>query len=115
MAMTAITTYRCPDCGRVWKADRPLWRCACGSHLNLTPGRGLARGEIASGEASLWRYAAALALRGPPRVSARRGLDPARHARLARGEGSLQARIANVDRLVQGPRHRRHDQPSARG
>src|SRR5438094_5215542 len=76
MAMTAIATYRCPDCGRVWNADRPLWRCACGSHLNLTPGRGLARSEIASGEASLWRYSAALALRGPPRVSLGEGWTP---------------------------------------
>jgi threonine synthase len=76
MAMTAIATYRCPGCGRVWNADRPLWRCACGSHLNLTPGRGLARSEIASGEASLWRYSAALALRGPPRVSLGEGWTP---------------------------------------
>src|SRR5438552_9594838 len=76
MAMTAIATYRCPDCGRVWNADRPLWRCACGSHLNLTPGRGLARSEIASGEASLWRYAAALALRGPPLTSLGEGWTP---------------------------------------
>ena len=35
MAATAMATYRCPGCGRVWNADRPLWRCACGSHLNF--------------------------------------------------------------------------------
>ena len=69
MALTTIATYRCPGCGRVWQADRPLWRCACSSHLNLAPGPGLARGEIAANEASLWRYATALALRGPPRIS----------------------------------------------
>jgi threonine synthase len=74
--MTAIATYRCPDCGRVWNADRPLWRCACGSHLNLTSGRGLARGEIVAEEASLWRYAASLALRGPPRISLGEGWTP---------------------------------------
>ena len=74
--MMAIATYRCPGCGRVWKADRPLWRCECGSHLNLTPGRGLARGEIAAHEASLWRYAAALALSGPPRISLGEGWTP---------------------------------------
>jgi threonine synthase len=74
--MTAIATYRCPGCGRVWTADRPLWRCECGSHLNLTPGRGLARGEIVAEEASLWRYAAALALRGPPRISLGEGWTP---------------------------------------
>ncbi len=76
MAATAIATYRCPGCGRVWNADRPLWRCECGSHLNLTSGRGLARSEIAANEASLWRYAAALALRGPPRISLGEGWTP---------------------------------------
>ncbi len=76
MALTTIATYRCPGCGRVWKADRPLWRCACGSHLNLAPGLGLARGEIAANEASLWRYATALALRSPPRISLGEGWTP---------------------------------------
>jgi threonine synthase len=66
---TVIATYHCAACGRAYAADRPLWRCDCGSHLNLAPGRGLARRDIAAGDASLWRYAAALALRGPPRVS----------------------------------------------
>jgi threonine synthase len=76
MAVTAIGTYRCPGCARVWNADRPLWRCECGSYLNLTPGRGLTREEIAADEASLWRYAAALALRGPPRVALGEGWTP---------------------------------------
>jgi len=61
--------YDCPGCGRSWAADQPRWRCDCGSHLNLAPANGLSRDEITAGEASLWRYAAALALRGPPRVS----------------------------------------------
>jgi len=74
--MTAIATYRCPGCGRIWNADRLLWRCACGSHLNLTAGPGLERGEIVAEEASLWRYAAALALRGPPRISLGEGWTP---------------------------------------
>jgi threonine synthase len=68
--------YSCPTCGRAAAADRPLWRCRCGGPLNLVPGRGLARGEIAAGEASLWRYAAALALRQPPRVSLGEGWTP---------------------------------------
>jgi threonine synthase len=71
--MTA--SYRCPACGARLAADRPLWRCPCGSHLNLAPGPGLARGEIDRGEASLWRYRAALAL-GPPRVSLGEGWTP---------------------------------------
>jgi threonine synthase len=69
-------TYDCPACGRAWAADQLRWRCDCGSHLNLAPGDGLSRGEISVGEASLWRYAAALALRGPPRVSLGEGWTP---------------------------------------
>ena len=69
-------TYDCPACGRAWAADQLRWRCDCGSHLNLAPGDGLSRGDIAMGEASLWRYAAALALRGPPRVLLGEGWTP---------------------------------------
>jgi threonine synthase len=76
MTTTAIATYQCPACRRSYAADRPLWRCDCGSHLNLATGQGLTRDEIAVGEASLWRYAAALALRGPPRVSLGEGWTP---------------------------------------
>jgi threonine synthase len=71
-----IASYSCPACGRVHRADRPLWRCDCGSHLNLLPGSGFVRGQIASGECSLWRYAAALAFAGPPRVSLGEGWTP---------------------------------------
>jgi threonine synthase len=71
-----IASYICPACAATYCADQPLWRCACGSHLNLAPGRGLARSEIASSEASLWRYAAALALQGPPRVTLGEGWSP---------------------------------------
>jgi threonine synthase len=72
--MTAI--YLCPACGRRVRADRPRWRCDCGSHLNLAPGRGLARRDIVPGDASLWRYRAALALAGPPRLSLGEGWTP---------------------------------------
>ena len=71
-----VGIYLCPACGREFAADRPLWRCDCGSHLNLSPGRGLSRREISAGEASLWRYAAALALSNPPRVSLGEGWTP---------------------------------------
>ncbi|MGA8381598.1 MAG: pyridoxal-phosphate dependent enzyme [Stellaceae bacterium] len=64
-----IPSYVCPACGRVSAADRPRWRCECGSHFDLSAGTGLSRGRIDRAEASLWRYAAALALRGPPRVT----------------------------------------------
>src|SRR5215472_16336013 len=69
-------TYLCPVCGTTLAADRPLWRCDCGSHLNLAPGQGMSRGEIVTSDASLWRYRAALALNGPPRVSLGEGWTP---------------------------------------
>src|ERR1700751_3980741 len=72
----AIASYHCSTCGRSYPADRLLWRCDCGSHLNLAPGRGLMRAEIASREPSLWRYAEALALAGPPVMSLGEGLTP---------------------------------------
>jgi threonine synthase len=68
--------YHCPACGRVYPADRPMWACECGSHLNLAPGRGFERGEIVLSEASLWRYAAILALSRPPRVFLGEGWTP---------------------------------------
>jgi threonine synthase len=86
----ATATYRCPACREEYAADRPRWRCDCGSHLNLEPGRGLGRGEIVAGEASLWRYAAALALRTPPCVSLGEGWTPLvrRRWRVSEGRGS---------------------------
>jgi threonine synthase len=71
-----FATYRCPACGRTVAADRPIWRCDCGSHLNLEPGGGITRAQIDGGEASLWRYRAALALSQPPRVSLGEGWTP---------------------------------------
>jgi threonine synthase len=68
--------YRCPACGAILAADRPLWRCACGSHLNLEPGQGLVRADIDTADKSLWRYRAALAPSGPPRVSLGEGWTP---------------------------------------
>ncbi|HTZ38469.1 MAG TPA: pyridoxal-phosphate dependent enzyme [Stellaceae bacterium] len=73
--MTAAT-YLCPACGARLAADRPRWRCECGSHLNLAPGEGMARGEIDAAVPSLWRYRAALALAGPPRLSLGEGMTP---------------------------------------
>src|SRR6202051_3455441 len=68
--------YLCPACGTVVPADRPLWRCDCGSHLNLAPSEGLVRGEIGRSDASLWRYRAALALDDAPAVSLGEGWTP---------------------------------------
>src|SRR5579862_135981 len=74
--MSPVASYRCPACGASVAADRLLWCCACGSHLNLAPGPGLARGDIVAADASLWRYRAALALQGPPPVSLGEGWTP---------------------------------------
>ncbi|MBV9375481.1 MAG: pyridoxal-phosphate dependent enzyme, partial [Alphaproteobacteria bacterium] len=71
-----IASLHCATCGRVHRADRPRWRCECGGHLNLAPGSGFDRHAIVATEASLWRYAAALALAGPPRVSLGEGWTP---------------------------------------
>jgi threonine synthase len=74
--MHSAAIYQCPACGARLPADRPLWRCDCGSHIDLVPGPGMTRGEIAAGEASLWRYRAALRLRRPPQVSLGEGWTP---------------------------------------
>jgi len=68
--------YLCPACGKTIPASRPLWRCDCGSHLNLAPGQGMTRDAIDVADASLWRYRAALALGGSPRVSLGEGWTP---------------------------------------
>jgi threonine synthase len=72
----AVASYRCSACGHNIVADRAVWRCNCSAPLELTPGPGLSRRDIAVTEASLWRYGAALALRNPPRVSLGEGWTP---------------------------------------
>ena len=74
--MMTVAAYHCPACGRNLAADRPRWRCDCGGPLELAPGPGLSRGDIAAGEPSLWRYAAALPLAAPPRVTLGEGWTP---------------------------------------
>jgi threonine synthase len=71
-----VAIYHCPACGTQHAADRPLWHCDCGSHLNLGPGKGLSRGEIVGSDASLWRYRAALVVASPPRVTLGEGWTP---------------------------------------
>ena len=71
-----VASYHCPGCGWKTAADRPRWRCDCGAPLELDPAPGLNRRDIAAREASLWRYAAALALQRPPRVSLGEGWTP---------------------------------------
>ncbi len=72
----AEPSFHCPACGRNIAADRPRWRCDCGGPLHLAPGPGLSRHDIETGNASLWRYAAGLAMRGSPLVSLGEGWTP---------------------------------------
>jgi threonine synthase len=72
--MTTVS-YRCPVCGGEYPVMPPRWRCDCGGALDLAPGAGLRRAEILAEDASLWRYAAALALRRP-HVSLGEGWTP---------------------------------------
>jgi threonine synthase len=74
--MTGMARFHCPVCGKTCAADRPIWRCDCGGHLNLEPGPGLRRTDITAAESSLWRYRVALALNRPPRVSLGEGWTP---------------------------------------
>ena len=74
--MTGVARFFCPACGKIYAADRPIWRCDCGGHLNLEPGPGLRRTDIVAADHSLWRYRTALALKGPPRISLGEGGTP---------------------------------------
>jgi threonine synthase len=74
-----VASYHCPACGRNTAADRPRWRCECSAPLDLEPGPGLTRHAIDRAEASLWRYAKALLLSRPPRVSLGEGWTPLVH------------------------------------
>jgi threonine synthase len=90
--------YLCPGCAATLAADRPLWRCDCGSHLNLMPGHGISRGGIETSDASLWRYRSALALAGPPRVSLGEGWTPL----VARDWGSATIRFKLESQMPTG-------------
>jgi threonine synthase len=54
--------FRCDACGRAYPFETLIWRCVCGSPLEWRPEPPLrcSRAEIDRGDASLWRYAAAL-------------------------------------------------------
>ena len=91
-----------------------MWRCDCGSHLNLAPGPGIA----AAKSTPAMRRCGATARRWPWRAAARvagRGLDAAGDARMGRRAHPLQARKPDADRLVQGSRHGGDAEPSLGG
>ena len=59
--------YVNPRTGAAWPTDEALWRAPDdGGYLNLSAGPGLTPEDIEQGEASLWRYAAALRLPARP-------------------------------------------------
>ena len=68
--------YIDPSDGRVYSTSRPLWRSPSGSHLNLSPGAGLRRGEIDTGCRSVWRYARAIRVDARDAVTMGEGLTP---------------------------------------
>lgn len=66
--------------------DTPLWRCpATGQPVNLTPGEGLDRDQIAASDFSLWRYGAAIRVPAEARSSLGEGLTPLVRTALAGG------------------------------
>lgn len=67
--------------GSTYPVERPLWRSPGGSHLNLTPGAGLRRGDIDTGCRSVWRYAAAVRVERVHAVSMGEGWTPLIDAR----------------------------------
>ena len=68
--------YVDPSDGRAYPVERPLWRAPSGSHLNLSAGAGLRRGEIDTGERSVWRYARAIRVEPRDAVTMGEGWTP---------------------------------------
>ena len=53
--------YTCPARGETYPDDALVWRCRCGSHLEWQQERRRwGRGDVDSGDGSLWRYEVAL-------------------------------------------------------
>jgi threonine synthase len=62
--------------GASFLTDQPLWCGPAGEPLSLSPGSGLARKNIQTGERSLWRYKSALRVDAAQRVSLGEGWTP---------------------------------------
>ena len=65
-----------PVSGATYPLDTPRWCADNGAHLNLTPGPGLKRAEIARDRYSVWRYAAAIEVDEAQAVSLGEGWTP---------------------------------------
>lgn len=69
--------YVSPATGKTYPLDAPMWRCPeSKSHLNLTQGPGIGRGDIDTSRRSLWRYQAALPIEKAPTVTMGEGCTP---------------------------------------
>jgi threonine synthase len=83
-----MQSYLDPRTGRTWPLSDARW-CGDGrAPLLLTERRGIGRDEIATGERSLWRYAAALPWAPRARISMGEGCTPLVPRQL-RGGGAL--------------------------
>jgi threonine synthase len=77
-----MACFQCSECAASFAADSLIWHCsACGGPLFVTGNRPLRRADIATGNASLWRYQTSLLHSGPVLVSLGEGWTP-----LVRGE-----------------------------
>jgi threonine synthase len=65
-----------PTSGTTYSIDKPRWCADDGGYLNLTPGAGLRRHQIAHGCYSVWRYAAAIGVDQVHAVSLGEGWTP---------------------------------------
>jgi len=65
-----------PVSGTTYSTDAPRWRADNGGHLNLTPGAGLRRADIARDRYGVWRYAAAIGVDETHAVTLGEGWTP---------------------------------------
>ncbi len=56
--------FICPECGANYHTDEPIWRCKCGSYLDLDYKPLLDRNQL-SEEKTMWRYSQVLPLDYP--------------------------------------------------
>lgn len=73
----SASEYVTRDGGHRYPIDTPIWRCPeTGAPVNLTAGDGLFRGDIDTGERSLWRYARAIRVDKSVRADLGEGWTP---------------------------------------
>jgi hypothetical protein len=68
--------YVDPSTGRTYPLTEARWRAESGHPLDLTPGPGLARGDIETSRYSVWRYARGLRVAAEHAVSLGEGWTP---------------------------------------